>query len=204
MLHPWHDFDVGANPPEEICVVVEVPAGSRNRYELNRETGRFVLDRVLGSSLRHPGDCGFIPRTLAPHGGPCTVLVLADEATFTGCEISARPIGLLRLQGREATEERLIAVVNLDASRSEWVDAADVPARVLLEIQHFFQACREEAGGPAAEASWEGREAALLAILASMERYREAHESPDEGTLPFRRRRPTPMRTLGLLEEDTD
>lgn len=204
MLHPWHDFDAGANPPEEITVVVEVPAGSRNRYEMNLETGRFELDRVLGASLRHPGDCGLIPRTVSPQGGPCTVVVLVDEPTFTGCEIGARPIGLLRLQGGGSTEDRLIAVASRDASRREWVDAADVPARVLLEVQGFFQACREAAGCATEGVSWEGRESALMVIVASMERYRQEHERPDESTLPFRRRRPTPMRTFGLLEEDTD
>ena len=92
MLHPWHHLPPGRHPPEEVTALVEIPSGSRNKYELDKESGLLRLDRVLYSAVHYPGDYGFIPRTLAEDHDPCDILVMVNEPTFPGCQIDARPI----------------------------------------------------------------------------------------------------------------
>src|SRR6185437_1143751 len=87
VIHLWRDLPPGRNPPEEVTAVVEIPFGSRNKYELDKATGIMKLDRVLYSSVHYPGDYGFIPRTLHEDGDPIDVLVMVKEQTFSGCMI---------------------------------------------------------------------------------------------------------------------
>ncbi|HET6761472.1 MAG TPA: inorganic diphosphatase, partial [Gemmatimonadaceae bacterium] len=92
MINPWHDLPAGINPPEQVTAVVEIPSGSRNKYELDKQSGLIRLDRVLYSSMHYPGDYGFIPRTLHEDGDPLDVLVRINEPTFPGCQIDCRPL----------------------------------------------------------------------------------------------------------------
>src|SRR4029079_5992664 len=87
MLHLWRDLSPGRNPPEEVTAVIEIPFGSRNKYELDKATGLMKLDRVLYSAVHYPGDYGFIPRTLHEDNDPLDVLVLVKEQTFPRCQI---------------------------------------------------------------------------------------------------------------------
>ena len=84
MLNLWHDLPVGANPPESVTAVIEIPSGSRNKYELDKTSGMLKLDRVLFSAVHYPGDYGFIPRTLHEDNDPLDVLVIVKEQTFPG------------------------------------------------------------------------------------------------------------------------
>ena len=98
MIHYWHDLPPGPHPPEEVTAVIEIPFGSRNKYELDKKTGIMKLDRVLYSAVHYPGDYGLIPRTLHEDGDPLDVLVLVKEQTFPGCLIDVRPLGVLIAQ----------------------------------------------------------------------------------------------------------
>jgi inorganic pyrophosphatase len=93
-MNLWHELEPGTNPPHLIYVIVEIPKGSRNKYEYSKELGVIKLDRVLFSSLYYPGDYGLIPRSYYEDGDPLDVLVMNNEPTFPGCVIEARPLGI--------------------------------------------------------------------------------------------------------------
>jgi inorganic pyrophosphatase len=102
-MHLWHDNSPGPDAPEVVNVIVEIPKGSRNKYELNKQTGLIRLDRVLYSSLHYPGDYGLIPQTFYDDGDPLDILVMTNSPTFPGCLLEARPIGLFRMTTRIMT-----------------------------------------------------------------------------------------------------
>lgn len=170
-MHPWHDLPAGLNPPEEITAIVEIPGGSRNKYELDKETGLFRLDRVLYSAVHYPGDYGFIPRTLSEDGDPCDVLVLIREPTFVGCMISVRPIGMLRMEDRGEPDEKIIGVPAQDPFQNEFFDIADIPQHGLKEIEHFFQIYKDLEGKRVNLLGWEKSDVAMREITAAMRRY---------------------------------
>ena len=170
-MHAWHDLAPGPHPPEEITVVVEIPQGSRNKYELDKGTGLFKLDRVLHSAVHYPGDYGFIPRTLSLDGDPCDALVLVAEPSFPGCRIDARPIGVLRMLDQGEPDEKIVVVPSADPLQSGYFDIADVPAHLLRIIEHFFRTYKELEGGEVEIRGWEQSIAAFAAISRSLERY---------------------------------
>jgi inorganic pyrophosphatase len=173
MPHPWHDLPAGPHPPEEVTVIIEIPSGGRNKYELDKETGLFRLDRVLYSAVHYPGDYGFIPRTLSRDGDPCDVLVLIKEPTFVGCEIRARPIGLLRMVDRGEPDEKILAVPSQDPFQNEFFDIADIPQHQLNEIEHFFQIYKDLEGKRTQMEGWEQSVVAMGVIADAMHRYGE-------------------------------
>ena len=99
-MNLWHELDPGPSWPEVIHVVVEIPKGSRNKYEFHKRTGAFKLDRVLYSAVHYPGDYGFTPQTFYDDEDPLDVLVMTNLPTFTGCIVEARPIGMFRMLDR--------------------------------------------------------------------------------------------------------
>jgi inorganic pyrophosphatase len=126
-----------ARPPIE--VVVEIPSGSRNKYEYDHERHRFVLDRVLYSSVHYPCDYGFIEHSMADDGDPLDVLVIIAEPTFSGCVVRARPIGVLDMADEKGHDHKILAVAH-DDPRWEGVYALeDISPHRLLEIENFFQ-----------------------------------------------------------------
>ena len=171
MQHPWHQLPSGRQPPEEVTAVVEIPSGSRNKYELDKESGQFRLDRVLFSAVHYPGDYGFIPRTLSEDHDPCDILVLVNEATFPGCQIDSRPIGVLRITDRGEPDEKVLAVPINDPFFGEYFDIADIPQHYLKEVEHFFSIYKDLEGKRVQVIGWEKSDAALRVIREAMERY---------------------------------
>ena len=170
-MHPWHDIPTGDKPPELITAIIEIPGGSRNKYELDKETGLFKLDRVIYSAVHYPGDYGMIPRTIAGDKDPCDVLVLIKEPTFTGCKINVRPIGMLVMHDRGEPDEKIICVPASDPFQNEYFDVADIPAHHLKEIEHFFQIYKDLEGRRVQLSGWRKSGEAMEEILAGMERY---------------------------------
>ena len=113
-MNLWKDLPVGTDSPNSINVIVEIPKGSRNKYEFDKKTGAFRLDRVLYSSIHYPGDYGLIPQTFYDDGDPLDVLVMVNEPTFSGCIIQARPIGLFRMKDRGEPDDKILAVPQQD------------------------------------------------------------------------------------------
>ena len=110
-MNLWHELDPGPSWPEVIHVVVEIPKGSRNKYEFHKRTGAFKLDRVLYSAVHYPGDYGFTPQTFYDDEDPLDVLVMTNLPTFTGCIVEARPIGMFRMLDRGEPDDKILAVV---------------------------------------------------------------------------------------------
>ncbi|HTR77839.1 MAG TPA: inorganic diphosphatase [Gemmatimonadaceae bacterium] len=171
MIHLWRDLSPGRHPPEEVTAVIEIPAGSRNKYELDKETGQMKLDRVLYSSVHYPGEYGFVPRTLHDDGDPIDVLVLLKEQTFPGCLIDVRPLGMLRMIDRGEPDDKILCVPLHDPFYGEYFDIADLPQHVLLEVEYFFSTYKTLEGKTVQVVGWEKSEAAMRAITDSIRRY---------------------------------
>ena len=175
-MNLWHDLAVGPAAPELINVIVEIPGGTRNKYEFDHEGGFIRLDRVLASPLHYPADYGLIPRTLYDDGDPLDVLVLIKEPTFPGCVITARPIGLFRMLDQEAHDDKVLAVANNDPLYEDYHELEHVAGHYLKEVAHFFNRYKDLEGKRVEPLGWEGREVALTQIRHAQELYREHFE----------------------------
>lgn len=171
MTNLWHDLDTGPDTPEVIYAIVEIPKGSRNKYEYGKRLGVIKLDRVLFSSLHYPGDYGLIPRTLWDDGDPLDVLVMVSEATFSGCVIEARPIGLFKMLDRDEPDDKVLVVPAHDPLFEDYKDIHDIPKHFLKEVSHFFEVYKDLEGHRAKPLGWEGAAAAKEAIHRAKKMY---------------------------------
>jgi inorganic pyrophosphatase len=155
----------------EFEVVVEIPQGNRNKYEMDHETGRIRLDRMLFTSTRYPADYGFIEGTLGDDGDPLDALVLLQEPTFPGCVILCRAIGMYRMRDEKGGDDKVLCVPARDPRVEHMRDIHHVPEFDRLEIQHFFAVYKELEPGKSVEgAEWAGRTAAEAEIATSRKR----------------------------------
>jgi inorganic pyrophosphatase len=125
--------------PGLINVLIEIPGGSKNKYEFDKDLGAFALDRVLYASVRYPYDYGFIPNTLADDGDPLDGMVIMDEPTFPGCVIPARPIGMLEMIDGGDRDEKILCVPDKDPRYVDVKSLSDIAAHRLDEIAEFFR-----------------------------------------------------------------
>jgi inorganic pyrophosphatase len=162
--------------------VVEIPKGQRNKYEMDHESGRIYLDRMLFTSTRYPADYGYIDETLGLDGDPLDVLVLVEEPTFPGCVIRARAIGMFRMTDEMGPDDKVIAVPSKDPRLEHLQDLRHLPEFDRLEIQHFFEVYKDLEPGKSVEgATWVGRHEAEDEIAAARKRLEEhsaAKKSP--------------------------
>ena len=172
-LHPWHDLAPGPRPPEVVTVVVEIPSNSRNKYELDKPSGMFKLDRVLHSSVHYPGCYGFIPQTFAEDDDPLDVLVLTTIPLFTGCLIEVRPVGVFHLVDKGKNDEKILAVPTTDPYAEQWHELGDIPPHALKEIEHFFQVYKNLEGATTETRGFEGAAKARQMILDGIARYQK-------------------------------
>ena len=149
----------------EFDVIIEIPRGQRNKYEMDHVTGRIRLDRMLFTSTRYPSDYGFIEGTLADDGDPLDALVLLEEPTFPGCVITCRALGMFRMRDEMGADDKVLCVPATDPRMTYLHDIEDVPAYDRLEIQHFFAVYKELEPGKSVEGfNWADREAAEAEI----------------------------------------
>ena len=160
--------------PAEFDVTVEIPKGQRNKYELDHETGRFRLDRMLFTATRYPADYGFIEDTLGRDGDPLDALVLLDEPTFPGCLIRCRAIGMFQMSDESGPDDKVLCVPAGDVRKEALQDVTDLPEHERLEIQHFFEVYKDlEPGKSVDGAQWVGRAEAQAEIERSRKRAAE-------------------------------
>jgi inorganic pyrophosphatase len=146
-------------------VFVEIPAGSRNKYEWNDELGGIVLDRRLFTSMTYPADYGFVEQTRAEDGNPLDALVLVAEPTFPGCRIHVRPIGVFHMSDEKGPDEKLLCVPLADPSFDRVRDIHDVNTELRDEIEHFFQRYKELEPSKRTETRGWGNRSEAAAIL---------------------------------------
>jgi inorganic pyrophosphatase len=149
---------------DTVTVVVEIPAGSRNKYETDRKTGRIFLDRTLFTSTRYPADYGYIEGTLGEDGDALDALVLVQEPTFSGCLIHARPVGLFRMWDEKGRDEKILCVPLRDPTWSKVQELNDIHGTLLAEVEHFFAVYKDLEGKPTGTEGFEDRAAALRVI----------------------------------------
>ncbi len=169
----WCELSAGPDVPRTVHVVVEIPKGSRNKYEYDQRLGIFKLDRVLYSPLHYPGDYGLVPQTVYDDGDPLDILVMVNEPTFSGCVIVARPLGILRMLDRGTHDDKLLAVPATDPLFADYADLDDVPRHFLAEVAHFFKVYKDLEGFGVEPLGWEPAAVAHSQILRSIERYQE-------------------------------
>ncbi len=139
-MHPWHDIYIDdQHIHESFPVIIEVPEGSKNKYELDKETGLLRLDRVLHSAVYYPANYGFIPRTFCDDGDPLDVLVLGQEPVYPLSIVEARAIGVMRMRDDKGIDDKIVAVCVHDPAYNEYTDHQQLPSHTLREMQRFFQ-----------------------------------------------------------------
>jgi inorganic pyrophosphatase len=167
-----------SNDHFSIDVIVEIPKGSRNKYEYDREKKMIRYDRMIFSSMFYPSDYGFIPETLAEDGDELDVLVLVTEPTFPGCLIEVMPIGMFKMYDEKGTDHKILCVPVSDPIWSKVQNLEEVNPHLKMEIEHFFQVYKDLEKKKVGVEGWENKEAALSAIRESQKRYQENQVEP--------------------------
>ena len=172
-MHFLHDISAGKKAPEEINVIIEIPRGSQNKYEIDKETGVISLDRVLYGANMYPYDYGFVPQTHWDDGDALDAFVLTTNTLFPGCLVTARPIGILNMIDDGEADEKLICVPTEDPRFDEMNDIKDIAPHALKELQNFLETYKELQGKKVTISGVEGAEKAREAVKKGMEKYKQ-------------------------------
>ncbi|HEY7703333.1 MAG TPA: inorganic diphosphatase [Acidimicrobiia bacterium] len=149
---------------DHVVMVVEIPRGSRNKYEVDHETGEIFLDRTLFTATRYPADYGYIPDTLADDGDPLDILCLTTDPTFPTCRIRVRPVAVLRLEDQGEIDDKVISVPAGDPRHDAVQDVGDLEEHFRKELEHFFLVYSELEKEAVTSFGWEGRDLAMQLI----------------------------------------
>ncbi len=159
----------------KVDVVIEIPQGSQNKYEVDHETGRVRLDRVLFSPMHYPAEYGFVEQTLGEDDDPIDVLVLTSFPTFPGCVISTRLLGMLEMTDDKGVDTKLLGVAADDPRFAHVTSLEAVNPHVLREIPHFFQTYKQLENKEVTIGGWKGEAEALKVLEESRRRYQDNH-----------------------------
>ncbi|MFN8108433.1 MAG: inorganic diphosphatase [Thermoleophilia bacterium] len=182
-MHPWHDVYVDDKTVQtSFPVVIEVPKGSKNKYELDKSTGLLRLDRVLYSAVHYPADYGFIPRTYCDDGDPLDVLVLSQEPVVPLAIVEAHAIGVMRMRDEKGVDDKIIAVSTQDPAFGAYNNHTELPPHVLKEMGRFFQDYKALENKEVVVDDPLGVEDAMQVIAESLDLYRRLRR----GDLPDR------------------
>ncbi len=157
-----------------IDVVVEIPKGSRNKYEYDYDKKMIRYDRMLFSSVHYPSDYGFFPETLALDGDALDALVLVTEPTFPGCLIEVRPIGVFNMRDEKGPDKKILCVPVSDPIWNHIHKLDEIPPHMKLEIEHFFQVYKDLEKKKVGVEGWEDETTAITAIKEAQQRYLES------------------------------
>ncbi len=173
MNNIWHDIDPHRITPEDFIAVIEIPKGSKKKYELDKETGLIILDRILYTSTHYPCNYGFIPRTYGDDGDPLDVLVLCSEEIEPLSLVRCYPIGVIRMKDNGKLDEKIIAIPFNDPNYNTYHDITDLPAHVFQEMQHFFSVYKTLENKETVVDEAQGRDDAVDVIRACITHYRD-------------------------------
>lgn len=174
-MNLWHDIPLGDDAPDEINVIIEIPKGSHNKYEIDKETGLIKLDRVNFSAAAYPFEYGFAPQTLWDDGDALDVVLLATNPIPSGILVSVRPVGLMEMTDDAESDHKVIAVPTEDIRFDHVKDLADINPHTLKEMQHFFENNKRLKKKPVEILvhGFKSRAEALAAIKKSVQLYKE-------------------------------
>jgi inorganic pyrophosphatase len=154
-----------------VNMIVEIPKGSRNKYEMDAETGEIFLDRMLFTATRYPADYGFIPDTLAEDGDPLDALALVTEPTFPGCRIRIRPVGVFLMEDQGQPDHKVLGVPEGDPLWAGAADLEDIPGHLLRELEHFFAIYKDLEDKKTAALGWRPLSEAIDIITEARDRF---------------------------------
>lgn len=170
-MNAWHGFSPHRITPSKFIAVIEIPKGSKKKYELDKESGMLILDRVLFTSTHYPANYGFIPRTLSRDSDPLDVLVLCQETLGPLSIVECYPIGMLTMIDEEEVDEKIIAIPLGDPTLNSFRDISDLPHHQFQEIKHFFEVYKYLEDKVTVVDEIKGRSEAEEAISAAIEKY---------------------------------
>ena len=162
-MNIWHEVDPNRINPEDFLAVVEISKGSRKKYELDKQTGFIILDRILYTSTFYPANYGFIPHTLADDGDPLDVLIICNESIDPLVLVRCYPIGVIKMMDNGKSDEKIIAIPYDDPNFNAYRSIEALPRHLFEEMRHFFQVYKQ----------LEGKETAVNEVL--------GHNRADEG-----------------------
>lgn len=139
IFNPWHDVSFGDDTPEFVQAIIEIPKGSKCKYELDKESGLIKLDRILYSSVHYPANYGFIPRTYCDDQDPLDILVICSEEVVPMCLIEAKVIGVMQMVDNNEKDDKIIAVAKNDMGVNYINDIEELPPHTLIEVRRFFE-----------------------------------------------------------------
>lgn len=173
MVNIWHDISPKRITPEEFIAVVEISKGSKKKYELDKETGLIILDRILHTSTHYPANYGFIPRTFGDDLDPLDVLVLCSEPLEPLTLVRCYPIGMITMMDSGRNDEKIIAIPVSDPTYNSYRDIKELPGHIFEEMQHFFRVYKNLEGKDTVVDEVRGREDAVKTIAAAIDSYIE-------------------------------
>ncbi len=173
MAHPWHDIEVLEPIDECLPALIEIPKGSKIKYELDKKTGVLMVDRVLFSAVHYPANYGFIPRTFCGDGDPLDILVLCQETVTPMCLMRARAIGMMRMQDDKGLDDKIIAVHVDDPAFRHYRHINELPPHTLLELRRFFEDYKVLENKWVSVQEFEGPDVALKTIREGLEGYKK-------------------------------
>lgn len=171
MSNIWHDINPKRISAEDFVAVVEIPKGSKNKYELDKETGLITLDRILYTSTHYPANYGFIPRTYGDDLDPLDVLVLSSESIATLALVRCYPIGVISMLDNGRKDEKIIAIPFGDPTYNTYQDISELPAHIFDEMSHFFSVYKNLERKETIAGDVSGKETAIQIINESIENY---------------------------------
>ena len=172
MANIWHDIRPSRIAPEDFVAVIEIPKGGKKKYELDKETGLIILDRVLYTSTHYPANYGFIPRTYANDGDPLDVLVLCSENIIPMSLVRCYPIGVIIMDDGGSEDEKIIAIPFDDPTYNNYKDITELPRHIFDEMQHFFTVYKQLEDSTRTQiGEVKDHEAAKAIISSCLERY---------------------------------
>ncbi|MBR5192783.1 MAG: inorganic diphosphatase [Clostridia bacterium] len=172
-MNIWHDIEKNRIKPESFIAYVEISKGSKQKYELDKKTGKLILDRILYTSTHYPANYGFIPHTLASDNDPLDVLILCSESLIPMTLVECYPIGVIIMNDNGACDEKIIAIPFADPNYNTYKSIKDLPTHIFDEMKHFFQVYKELENKHTSVDIVSDKEDALKTIKQSMENYIE-------------------------------
>lgn len=176
-MNLWHDVSLGNDVPKEFNTIIEIPKGSKNKYEVDKDTGMIKLDRAMKTAQDYPFDYGFAPQTLWEDDDPLDVVVLATYPLHPGILVNVRPVGVMRMIDGGEGDDKILAVPVEDPRWENVTDLDDINKHMLKEIQHFFETYKQIEDKKVEISGFVGRDEAMKSIEKSIRLYQEKYNS---------------------------
>lgn len=173
VLHPWHGAHYGKNYPEIVNALIEIPQGSKAKYEIDKETGLLMLDRVIHSSFHYPINYGFIPQTLGHDGDPLDILVMCSESIQPLCLVEATVIGNMQMIDNGEMDDKIIAVATKDPTVNHLTNIGELPRHFILVLRNYFEQYKVLENKLVEIDEFQDKETAYKVIIEAVDYYKE-------------------------------